>query len=247
MKQGIINGVHNGIIPQYNKIVTRGSIVAANNRRRRPVPGMLQWLRADQRITYNGLNASVWGDMSGHGYDIIQATASKQPLPSNNIINGHPAVYFDGGDNMYGAFASPISQPITVFVVWSTTVNAMNFVYDGSSNLNLSLYCNNQDGYMTMLAGGGSKVLYAKPQPFSAIISTGIFNGASSANYENGILKGTGTVANSTISGMMMGSEFAGTSYFLTGYVAERIVYARLLTSREILQNHDYLKTRYAL
>ena len=69
------------------------------------------WLKADDGTgqTVDGSAVSTWSDKSGYGYDISQATGSKQPLYKTGILNGQPVVRFDGTDDFYEVSTSALS------------------------------------------------------------------------------------------------------------------------------------------
>jgi hypothetical protein len=94
---------------------------------------------------------ATWPDMLGHGLNLTQATASKQPLYlAAGGPGGTPALQFDGVDDaMNTALDSTRSQPAQVWMVtkWSGAatgtifdgfnVNHMRFYRDTSTRLNL--------------------------------------------------------------------------------------------------------------
>lgn len=53
------------------------------------------WLSAS-RSSYVG---GTWGDLSGNGYDHVQATASRRPTYNATGLNGYPTLVFDGTDD----------------------------------------------------------------------------------------------------------------------------------------------------
>jgi hypothetical protein len=76
----------------------------------------------------------TWYDQTGNGYNVIQSTATEQPLIFDNTknnnnggivtdpLNGDAAIYFDGSnDRLILASANLGSQPFTIFTVIGTT------------------------------------------------------------------------------------------------------------------------------
>jgi hypothetical protein len=63
------------------------------------------WLKADSLGLSNGAAVSSWGDSFSNSSDdtLTQTTTTKKPTYSSNGLNGKPALYFDGGDNLFGA------------------------------------------------------------------------------------------------------------------------------------------------
>jgi len=52
---------------------------------------LASWYKYDTGITLNGANVSQWSDSSTYGHDMVQATASEQPLYSSGAIVFDPA------------------------------------------------------------------------------------------------------------------------------------------------------------
>jgi hypothetical protein len=61
------------------------------------LPGLALWLDASIGITANAAHAiSGWADRSAHHNDAAQITAANQPVLVNEVINGRPAIHFNG-------------------------------------------------------------------------------------------------------------------------------------------------------
>jgi hypothetical protein len=61
------------------------------------LPGLALWLDASVGITANAAHAiSGWTDRSVHHNDAAQITAANQPVLVNQVINGRPAIHFNG-------------------------------------------------------------------------------------------------------------------------------------------------------
>jgi PKD repeat protein len=59
------------------------------------------WLDPGQNITLELPDLiTAWGDASGNGYDLNQATSSMKPKLLSSVLNGHAVVSFDGGDQL---------------------------------------------------------------------------------------------------------------------------------------------------
>ena len=58
------------------------------------------WLDAGYGVTYDGSSrVSSWADKSGNGKDAAQATGDYRPIYTTDVVNGKPAVHFDGTDD----------------------------------------------------------------------------------------------------------------------------------------------------
>ncbi len=61
------------------------------------IPGMRLWLRADAGVLQTpGGAVTQWDDQSGAGDHVAQTAAAQRPTIVTNVVNGLPAVRFDG-------------------------------------------------------------------------------------------------------------------------------------------------------
>ena len=75
-------------------------------------------------ITESGGYVSQWDDLSGNGYDLIQATGARQPLVVTAGQNGLDYLDFAGGRNMSTSSAlTALSRSITISCVWKIPPN----------------------------------------------------------------------------------------------------------------------------
>ncbi len=87
------------------------------------VGGARLWLKADDLALDHDDPVATWADASGLGYDAEQGTSASRPLLKAGVLNGLPAVRFDGVTNRLDlpvAFAngfSGINTPITIYYV----------------------------------------------------------------------------------------------------------------------------------
>lgn len=76
---------------------------------------VIAYFSADQGVTLNGSNVSQWNDLTGNGYDLAQATASKQP--TYTTVSGLPTVRFDGTNDILKSGTLTLPQPYQVIMV----------------------------------------------------------------------------------------------------------------------------------
>ncbi|MFO7922972.1 MAG: hypothetical protein R6U58_04700, partial [Bacteroidales bacterium] len=190
-----------------------------------------------------------WDDLSGFNNYASQATGVNQPTFNTGILNGNPAVSFDGTNDYLetDAFSSALSQPNTVFVVWKTNSTGTQVVVDGIDN-------NHRHGIYQGTQGGdnvaffaGSVQSYSRTTPIDPIITSAIFNGTGSEIWENGESKATGDIGEHSLTGVTVGVRQGNSNYFLDGDVAEILVYDRALTENERVQVELYLDGKYQL
>jgi lysophospholipase L1-like esterase len=67
----------------------------------RTVRGLKLWLAADQiEGLPEGMRIASWPDLSGYGYHAQQADPGRQPMYHPRMLNGRPALRFDGGSGL---------------------------------------------------------------------------------------------------------------------------------------------------
>lgn len=195
---------------------------------------------------------SQWTDKSGLNNHYTQGTGSLQPLFVANGINGQNGVYFSNSADNYleRNLGTSYPQPFTIITVWnvdntSTGVNPIAYDNMPSVGLRVVLYwASNQ----IAVAGSTFVNAYAKTRPFSLIQNMVEYNGANTRVYENGTLKNTVSAGTSALSSFRLGhANVVGANNRLAGYVCEKIVYSRTLTSGEMSQLNTYLNNKYGL
>lgn len=83
-----------------------------------PMGNLRVWLKADADVTSDGSGAiSKWNDVSGLGNNAIQNTPSNQPVFLTNLVNGRPAIRFDGTNDQLMLGVNPASNSFTIFAV----------------------------------------------------------------------------------------------------------------------------------
>jgi hypothetical protein len=183
-------------------------------------------------------------DMSGNGNDVIQGTQIYKPLWVDDELNGYPVLSFNGSQWLRVQYPTPLYQPITVFAVWKvTTAGAYSFCFDNFSSTYFGLYGTNTS---IAIQVGAGPVGYTKSVPFDFLLNTAVFNSASSSLYENGVLKKTGAVASSNLTGITLGNAFNFSAPFI-GEIAEVLIYDAVLHADNRISIETYLINKYGL
>jgi len=220
------------------------------------VPGIINWWKADGTLTKDGGNAvSQWNDETGNGDHMVQATSTNQPTYTENVINGRPALYFDGNDYLRktsGCITTTV--PATIFIVLLSPSSSTNQGVFGSSD-NAYVYVGYPvDGYVGYFQynnwNGGPAVPSTSSAYLYVVNCTGVANtgymetnsGADKTLIANASSYGLFTATSRTIGA---NSNTLGDPF--TGYIAEIIGYRGNLTdtNKNIVKN--YLNSKYAL
>lgn len=224
------------------------AIMAGNKWTPKSLTNLELWYAAD-KITglSDGAAVAQWDDLSGNNRHATQGTSGKRPTYKTNILNSEPVVRFSfaSSTSLLVTLASTISQPNTVFVVWSgysngTYLRALGSNSDGSGSPNLHHY-NNKIGFTA-----GNTIEYSKTLPFSHLITTGVTNGANSVVYENGLSKTTGNAGAYGWGSFRIGAFWTETG-FLNGDIAEVIFYSAALSTADRQRVEKYLSGKYGI
>lgn len=157
------------------------------------------WLDAEDAstITLNGSTVSQWADKSGNGRNVVQATATAQPVYQASGFNSRPTVKFDGtNDSMLGASTQ------TGFFITVLSPGATSFGAPLSFNTKHGLIRNSttNDLYFSV-----QSMFQSTSARRNAALSTVIGAGATVAIFSQG-----GTASSNPI---QLGTDVAGGSF----------------------------------
>lgn len=212
------------------------------------ISGLKVWLKADAINQTDGSAVSSWPDSSGNANNATQATGTNQPIFKTAILNGRPIVRFDGtNDNLKtAAFASPLSVSTIFVVAKMSTADQIQYFYDGITTTNRNALLRYD------AANGGQLDQFAGTEVFGAfvkgsfVVLSSVFNGASSATYNNGASIISGNVGTQTLTGLSVGADRINVA-FLNGDIAEILVYDSALSSTDRAKARTYLSQKYAI
>ena len=202
------------------------------------------WLKADSLSLSDGQEVTTWEDGSAEGNDAT-AAATQKPLYKTDIINGKPALLFDGVNDRFTLGTNLTDGAFTLFIVHQTS---------GDSMLMSSILNNRQ---VRVGAGGSNIVQYfdGTNNPGANFVNARTIwgmlelknTGTSMSFYESGNLldPGAATATTTTELGMIGAFGNGGASNFTTGYIAEIIYFARELTKLEREKVQGYLFWKY--
>jgi hypothetical protein len=227
-----------------------------------PTSGLRAWFRADAGVTASGGAVSQWADQSGQDRHAIQTVSASYPQLVANVLNGKPALAFDGL-NDFLTFNLPLNglTGMTMVLVSSNTISRTG---DSNGVAWAPLFWNETAGWGTVhLSPFQSLVKFrfgttqpnnlpAYTRPASAGSSFGtamaIKNGAIETLYLDGSLALTATGKLPTLAGIRdtgnVGRGYNDNTYF-GGRIAEILVYDRALTDSERQAVDQYLRTKY--
>ncbi len=215
------------------------------------ITGCKLWLKADALVLNDGDAVSTWTDSSGNANHATGITTTR-PLYKTGIINGKPAVLFDGTDDFLTMTANPTIQPLTTFVVTQPTLNTAS-----------------QKGYATIVCGAGTNTFFIVAKLSTNFWGTFTVSDLSSGNalvsgtpyllettcdtgttyiYQRGLQVNTTNFAEAgTGATGSLGKDTINAGREYAGYIAEEIVYNTVLSTANRQYVENGLIAKYAL
>jgi len=157
-------------------------------------------------FTLNGVNVIQQDDKSGFARHISNAVDARRP--SYDVATGR--VSFVAANNDYlqsAAFIAALAQPNTIFVVYKKTGSLANVevVFSGADAIDFEIFYSNMNKFVmeaptTLQSSGANNA--------NDNIHVGLFNGASSEYWINGVLGVTGNAGTNALGGITLGASF---------------------------------------
>jgi hypothetical protein len=204
-----------------------------------PVAGYYDWWDATDvaTMTLTGSRVDTWTS-KGSQATVITRTAGN-PTIGTDSINGLQTIDFDG--STYFSGSTYHAQPITYFVLFIRHSDSTAHLIDGADGSARNLIGFGGSAYYQMYAGtvGTGGTPDASPH-----IRTSIFNGASSADYIDGVSIFSGAAGSQSQGAFYVGAG-TGPALGFNGLIGEILVYASALgtTDREAVE--DYFTTKW--
>ena len=214
-----------------------------------PSLGLKFWMKADTLLGLgDGGLVSPWSDSSGSANDATQPTVAHRPVLKVGIINGRPAVRFNGVNTSL-AFPNAISAQMSTFVVASVNVVA-------SSQIAYAPFICTQQSRLLVRTGSGTNwgTFTGSDQNSGEDLVAGQWNilGMDCSNaaalflYRNGVQIFTSGATEVGTAGNVIGAE-TNTSRWINADIAEIIIYTPVQTRaiRQVVE--DYLSRKYKI
>jgi len=231
------------------------------------------WLDADDAssITLNGTDVSQWNDKSGNSRHLSQSAATNQPALTTAGLNGKSVVTFDGNDNYLvrdDALGFSGNPAASVFIVVKDNEYAgyenrvLNFGRDGNSNDRQNI------GFGTDASwrfNGGAHV-FANDELDDNVPAIGTWRCpagqtfADSDFFRNGAAGATTSTSNPSLQvnipssvdlyttlgkGWGQNNDHNDNIFWISGFIAEVIVYNRYITDAERATVETYLQNKW--
>lgn len=210
------------------------------------------WWRGDTGVTSSGGVVSAWGDQSGYGNNLSQATAGNRPTTATSAaLNGRPIIRYTGSSSQFftSSFSGPGVDNITFFVVangteYQSLIRFQNsggtfVVYPWSAS---KVFISSSDGGT---GGGVASGLVASTNNIGgARYRRNTTNGMQT--YLNGGVNAQRNSVNSVLpSELFYSGMYSGGGEFPTADVGEMIVYYSALNDAQMIIVQNYLAAKY--
>ncbi len=214
------------------------------------VSGLVGWYDANVGITKDGSDKIInWADQSSAGNDLVDVTLG--PLWVASALNSLPTARWSADTQglTTGAYATNLTQPLTIFVVSIVnTIGASDqYLFDTDSSGVDRNYVAVQDQtpHQRNLSGDIDGALLV--QVTTAQMNTFLLNGASSQTWTDGVSDDTGNSGTADQGGLTLGTRFNATSNF-AGDISEFLIYdADVTGGADQTSIEDYLTSKYGL
>ena len=207
--------------------------------------GLATWLRADQVATDTSGGVQVWPDRSGNGRDALQPTPGNRPTVNYSQFGGRPSLYLNPAFSQYLVRNGPVvaAQPMTCVSVFRVNdVSSARVVYAGLSGAQLAA-----SGASQIQPYAGTSVNENTATLNTNLITSEVYNGASSIQRVNGVTLTTGNPGALAQQNSLFIGANSSPSYFMSGFIAEIIVYSRALAINELQALERSLGRRYQI
>jgi hypothetical protein len=227
------------------------------------IPDLGLWLKADAGVTLVGDAVDVWADQSGNGRNFSAPGATNRPAYSATL-NGLPVLTFDGSTDYLQGNAATLDIARNV-----TGVTMIAVVKYGAGATQRSIGISDNSMGARCLLGVSATQWQTGGKRLNADIAVVISGGTVNTNYvvHTGILRYSVATAGIFINGASQvdtAFQTAGNSQdlnsantyvgcaanvtgFLSGDIAELIVYRRAITPTERTQVENYLMQRWGI
>lgn len=207
--------------------------------------GLTTWLKADSLTLVDGAAVATWIDSSPATNNAVQNTATARPIFKTGVLNGKPAVTFDGANDILIFDSNITAGPASIFVVSNRT---------GAKTGNQALVVT-QKLSVSSRQNGNNWAAFLNSHLDAGVVTNDAFNVLSTIFRSVGdvdLITGTSVVnrvngsSYTSRGGSGIGADPAGVDYHM-GDIAEVLIYNRALSQANRDSVISYLKTKYAL
>ncbi len=216
----------------------------------------------------DGGGISTWNDSSGnnplHKLSLTQATSTSRPLYSKNAINTFPTLKFDGVDDFLGTTIRFPYNSYQIFVVFRLLNNStsLDIMSTDTSGLNGLILETQTTGIIRTLhrfpygSTSSNSDSFLSPSGALSIDQNYVLSYSRNSISTASTLRLNGTTTMTSVTtrpgfdatnvNLSVGS-LMGVSRYFNGYIAEIIIYNRVLSDQERDDIEQYLSDKYQI
>lgn len=199
------------------------------------------WDAADASTVTIATGVSEWRDKSGNDRHASQGTGNNQP-DYTGTLNGRSVITFDGSNDSLATISFSISQPYSLLMVARRTGGAGQNFYD---RINTGPALGTFGGVFFILVTSG---LNGPAQDTNYHIFHAKHNGASSVFRIDKNDFATGNPGTSALNqGIRFGARADGAGSFMTGSIAEILLFSKMLSTAEQTATEAYLSKKWSV
>lgn len=207
------------------------------------ITGCILWMDANQESNVDGDLIATWSDRSASNNDAVQATGGNKPTFRENVFNGKPALFFDGGDHLTLG-TNITADPATVIIVANQFARNSYDALLTVSKFGVYAYLNSAACWGVHNNAERSAGARATHQPF---IATVLYNGPTDITFfTNGQRLVGGGGSNSAGANSYIGWD-SGASQQHYGYIAEAIIFDNIISGADQLALRNWLAFKWGI
>lgn len=221
-----------------------------------PVANPLVWLKADAGVALSDTNVVSWTNQVANGIIFTAPTTPTRPTLATNVVNGLPAVRFNGAQRLNGNLGRVLTNA-TIFTLcqFNITNSDNDYVYTlgtptvSGSQMTLSrLDGNDAYHYDGSIENSPDTTI----PPFAFQVFTQVYGEGGGTNHQTymNLFEMIDSQANNpysvNASNTVLGN-WSSSSFYFVGDMVEWLVYDRVLNFDERRQVAEYLRQRAAL
>ncbi len=204
----------------------------------------LIWYEASAEAYSNNATATTFHDQSGNGFDL---TATGTPTFKTNIVNGQPAILFNGSTDYYTRTGVGPFGDFSAFVVVDTLAGGdYGLVCEAAGGIQFVRYGQGPANVITAYDGTGVTSTTLPTAQGTWILLEVVRSGTGFSFYANGTAVGTGTGSGAGMSFGELGGV-AGAVILLNGYIAEVTLFNSALNTTDRQTEETRLIAKYAI
>jgi hypothetical protein len=222
------------------------------------VTNQLMWLKSDVG-TYsdNGTTPCIdtdpiyyWEDQSGNANHAIQATATNRPTFRTDILNGKPAIEFNGTDNQFVVTAMNGGDNVSFFIVIIPADTSPVGLIDTTAGTTPPIRNDPAGTWDWYYESPATVIGLTNMNPVILEFVHSQSSGRTVKYYKNGNLISTNTNATETATAWgdpRIGSNNDGSEGWYNGKIMEFLIYSESISDLHGLDVITYLKARWGI